>query len=160
MELGVSEPSVKRLFATQRLTLDRLIEISHLVGFTLAELTQEAALGEQRLHTLEEAQERELVADEKLLLVAVCVLNQWTVGDIVQRYCLTEADCAGKLVKLDRLGLIRLLPDNRVRLNVARDFGVGVAPNWQTEFVSLIRRRDVSPETGRFKLEPGHFGWL
>ena len=59
--LGVSEASVKRLFATQRLTLERLLEISNLLGFTLAELAQEAALGEKRLHTLGEAQERELV---------------------------------------------------------------------------------------------------
>jgi transcriptional regulator with XRE-family HTH domain len=121
-KLGVSEASVKRMFATQRLTLERLVEIAELLGFTLAELAQEAALGEKRLHLLEEAQERELVSDEKLLLVAVCVLNQWTVGDIVARYRLSEADCIRRLVKLDRLGLIRLLPGNRIRLNVARDF--------------------------------------
>lgn len=125
-KLGVSEASVKRMFATQRLTLERLVEISALLGFTLAELAQEAALGERRLHLLDEAQESELVSDEKLLLVAVCVLNQWTVGDIVARYRLSEAECIRRLVKLDRLGLIRLLPGNRVRLNVARDF------DWRT----------------------------
>ena len=120
--LGVSEASVKRLFATQRLTLERLLEISNLLGFTLAELAQEAALGEKRLHTLDEAQERELVADEKLLLVAVCVLNQWSIADSVARYRLSEAECLRRLVKLDRLRLIQLLPGNRIRLNVARDF--------------------------------------
>jgi transcriptional regulator with XRE-family HTH domain len=121
-KLKVSEPSVKRMFSTQRLTLDRLLEISHLLGFTLAELAQEAALGEKRLHLLDEAQERELVSDEKLLLVAVCVLNQWSVADIVTRYRLSEAECVRRLVKLDRLHLIQLLPGNRIRLNVARDF--------------------------------------
>lgn len=125
-KLGVSEPSVKRMFATQRLSLERLVEIADLLGFTLAELAQEAALGEKRLHLLDEAQERELVSDEKLLLVAVCALNQWTVADIVARYRLSEADCIRRLVRLDRLGLIRLLPGNRIRLNVARDF------DWRT----------------------------
>ena len=120
--LGVSEPSVKRMLGTQRFTLDRMIEISHLLGFTLAELAHEAAVSESLLHTLTEAQESQLVSDEKLLLVAVCVLNQWEIKDIVGTYRLTEAECIQSLVKLDRLRLIHLLPGNRIRLNVARDF--------------------------------------
>lgn len=120
--LGLSEASVKRMFAGRRFTLDRVVEIANLLGFTLAELAQESALSESRLHTLSEGQERELVADEKLLLVAVCVLNQWTVEDIGKTYRLSAADCIRRLVKLDRLRLIHLLPGNRIRLNVARDF--------------------------------------
>ncbi len=120
--LKLSEASVKRLFASQRFTLERLVEIAHLLGYTLAELAQEAAVAEHRLHTLTAAQEKELVADAKLLLVAVCVLNQWEIQDIVTRYRLSEAECIQRLVKLDRLRLITLLPGNRIRLNVARDF--------------------------------------
>ena len=122
LALGISEPSVKRLFSSRRFTADRLIEISHVLGFTLAELAQEAAVSEGRLHTLSEKQERELVSDETLLLVAVCALNQWTVSDILLRYALTEAEVIKQLVKLDHLRLIHLLPGNRIRLNVARDF--------------------------------------
>ena len=120
--LSLSEASVKRLFASERLTLERLIQISHLLGFTLAELTQEAALDERRLHTLSEAQEKELVSDEKLLLVAVCALNQWKIADMTHYYQLSELECVGYLLKLDRLKLLQLLPGNRIRLNVARDF--------------------------------------
>lgn len=120
--LGLSEASVKRMFASRRFTLDRLVEIANLLGFTLAELAQEAAISESRLHTLSESQERELVSDEKLLLVAVCALNQWTIEDIGSAYRLSEAECVQRLVKLDRLRLIHLLPGNRIRLNVARDF--------------------------------------
>lgn len=120
--LGLSEPSVKRMFASRRFTLDRLVEIANQLGFTLAELAQEAAIAESRLHTLSESQERELVSDLKLLLVAVCVLNQWTVKDIGRVYRLSEAECVARLTRLDRLRLIHLLPGNRIRLNVARDF--------------------------------------
>lgn len=120
--LDLSEASVKRLFASGSFSLERLLEISHLLGFTLAELTQEAALGESRLHTLSEDQEQELIGDEKLLLVAVCVLNQWPLADILSVYRLSEAECIQRLARLDRLRLIQLLPGNRVRLNVARDF--------------------------------------
>ena len=120
--MGLSEPSVKRLFASGRFSLERIVEISNLLGFTLAELAHEAAVTEQRVHHLSEAQEKELVADEKLLLVAVCALNQWEVKDIVGAYSLSEADCIQRLVRLDRLRLITLLPGNRIRLNIARDF--------------------------------------
>jgi transcriptional regulator with XRE-family HTH domain len=120
--LGISEPSVKRMFASRRFAVDRLVEIARLLGFTLAELAQEAVAGEGRVHTLDEAQERELVSDEKMLLVAVCVLNHWTIADIVRIYALDSAEVIGKLAKLDRLRLIHLLPGDRVRLNVARDF--------------------------------------
>lgn len=124
--IGMSEPSVKRLFASGRFTLNRIVEISNLIGFTLAELTHEAAVSESRLHTLTEAQEKDLIADQKLLLVAVCMLNQWRIEDVTKTYQISEAECIQRLTKLDRLRLITLLPGNRIRLNVARDF------DWRT----------------------------
>lgn len=120
--IGISEPSVKRMFASGRFTLDRIVEISNLIGFTLAELAHEAAVSESRLHTLTEVQEKELVSDQKLLLVAVCVLNQWCIEDITKTYRISEPECIQHLVKLDRLRLVTLLPGNRIRLNIARDF--------------------------------------
>ena len=82
--LHLSEASVKRLFASGRFSLDRIVDIAHLLGYTLAELAQEAAVAEKRLHTLSAMQEKELVSDAKLLLVAVCALNQWEITDIVK----------------------------------------------------------------------------
>ena len=120
--LGLSEASVKRLLTSDTLGVDRLVEISNMLGFTLAELAQEAALSGTRLHTLSAEQEKELVSDTKLLLVAACALNHWTMADILAVYRLTEAECLQKLLHLDRLHLIALMPGNRIRLNVARDF--------------------------------------
>jgi len=120
--LGISEPSVKRLFASGNLSANRLVEMCNLLGFTLSELAQEAVVAERRLHTLRESQERELVTDPTLLLVAVCALNQWTFAEIVQTYALSEQECLQKLLHLDRLRLIDVLPLNRIRLRVARDF--------------------------------------
>ena len=120
--LNLSEASVKRLFASERFTLERIVEIANLLGFTLAELTAEASVSENRLHTLSEEQEKDLVSDIKLLLVAVCVLNQWPVDAIVEAFQISRPECILRLVKLDRLRLITLLPGERVRLNIARDF--------------------------------------
>ena len=81
--LQLSEASVKRLLTSDTLGVDRLVEISNMLGFTLAELAQEAALTETRLRTLSPAQEKELVSDTRLLLVAVCALNHWTLQDML-----------------------------------------------------------------------------
>lgn len=120
--LGLSEPSVKRLFATEQFTLDRIVELCSLLGFTLAEVAQEAQDGQRRLRTLGLEQEAELVSDPHLLLVAVCALNHWRLDDMLAAYRLDEAQCLRYLLRLDRLQLITLLPGNRIRLNVARDF--------------------------------------
>jgi transcriptional regulator with XRE-family HTH domain len=120
--LQLSQPSVKRLFSSERFTVERLSQISQLLGFTLAELVQEAESSRLQLDTLTQSQERQLVADEKLLLVTVCALNHWSVDDVVATYRMTQAECLKHLLVLDRMGLIELLPGDRIRLRVARDF--------------------------------------
>lgn len=121
-KLGLSEGSVKRILDTQRLTLDRLAQISQALGLTLVELAAEAMLDDQRLQALTEAEEKELVADERLLLVAVCALSQWTVAEIVGSYRLSEDECLDRLRRLAELRLLDVLPGNRIRLRVVRDF--------------------------------------
>jgi len=98
------------------------VQISNLLGFTLAELSKEAQAGQLRLRTLTEKQERELVSEPKLLLIAVCALNHWTLAEIVEYYRVSEAECIKYLLRLDKLRIIDLLPGNRIRINVSRDF--------------------------------------
>jgi transcriptional regulator with XRE-family HTH domain len=120
--LGLSEPSVKRIFASGRVSLERVAKLGALIDLTLAELCQEAASDMPKLSELTPVQEKELVSDVKLLLVAACVLNHWTLPEILAAYRMTEVECVQRLLKLDRLRLIDLLPGNRVRLNIAHDF--------------------------------------
>lgn len=120
--LKLSEPSVKRLFASGRFTVERLVQISNLLGYTLAELSKEMQAGQARLSALSEKQEREVVSDPKLLMVAVCALNHWTLDEIVEAYRLEHAECIKYLLQLDKLRIIDLLPGNRIRLRVSRDF--------------------------------------
>lgn len=120
--LGLSEPSVKRLFSIQRLTVARLSQLADYLGYTLAELVAAAADEQPKTRTLSEAQEAELVADSRLLLVAVCALNHWTLAEILATYVLSEAEGIRHLLHLEKLGLIALLPGNRIRLTISRDF--------------------------------------
>ena len=121
-ELKLSEPSVKRLFSSGRFTVERLVQICNLLGYTMAELSKEAEAGQARLSTLSEKQEHEVVSNPKLLMVAVCALNHWTLDEIVAAYQVEHAECIKYLLQLDKLRIIDLLPGNRIRINVSRDF--------------------------------------
>jgi transcriptional regulator with XRE-family HTH domain len=120
--LKVSEASVKRVFASERFTVTRLAQVSQLLGLTLAELLQEATSSLPPLDTLTREQEAQLVSDDKLLLVAVCSLNHWSLDDITHVYLITKPDAVKRLRILDRLGLIELLPGDRIRRRAKRDF--------------------------------------
>jgi transcriptional regulator with XRE-family HTH domain len=120
--LQLSEANVKRMFSVKRLSLDRLAELVNCLGLTIAEVAQEASVGSTRVRVLSVQQEQELISDPKLLLVTVCSLNQWTKHEICEAYALTQAEVIQRLAKLDRLGIIDLLPGERIRLRTARDF--------------------------------------
>jgi transcriptional regulator with XRE-family HTH domain len=120
--LGLSEASIKRVFARESFTVERLAQIAHLLGFTLAELLAESASEVPKLSVLTSEQEARLVGDEKMLLVAVCALNRWTAAEISSEYRLTRAEVVKHLLVLDRMGVIELLPGDRIRPLVARDF--------------------------------------
>ena len=49
-------------------------------------------------------------------------VNNWTFTDILERYEITEVEGIRYLAKLDRMGLIELLPGNRVKPLIATNF--------------------------------------
>ena len=120
--LDLSESSVKRLFSESKLSLDRLESLCQLVGLEISDLVQKMASERKRINRLTEEQEREVAADPKLLLVAICVLNAWTYEEIIATYTLSEHEVIQLLARLDRLRLIDLQPLNRFRLTVSSDF--------------------------------------
>jgi transcriptional regulator with XRE-family HTH domain len=120
--LKLSEASVKRVFASERFTVTRLAQVSELLGFTLAELLQESTSSLPPLDVLTREQEAQLVSDDELLLVAVCSLNHWSLTDITSVYEIPKQEAVKRLRILDRLGLIELLPGDRIRRRAKRDF--------------------------------------
>jgi DNA-binding Xre family transcriptional regulator len=122
--LELSEANVKRLFAKRRFTLERLEQICQLMEMEISDLVQEMNdwAGAKAISSLNLEQEAEIAGNIELLLVTVCVLNRWTVEEIMARFNLSEVRCIQHLAKLDRLRLIELLPKNRVKLLIARNF--------------------------------------
>ena len=120
--LGLSETSVKRMFSRRDFTLKRLDRVLELAGVELADLARPQPRPDRLISRLTPEQERTIVSDKKLMLVALCAMNQFSLEKIIRTYNLSEAECIRLLVRLDRLGIIRLLPGNRIRLLLSRMF--------------------------------------
>lgn len=119
--LDMSLPSVKRMFADQHFSLRRLDQICELAGVEITELAERLDR-QRRIEQLTHAQEEELVADERLLLVAVCTLNHWSFDDILATYGFTPTELVRYLARLDRLRLLELQPGNRIKMLISHDF--------------------------------------
>ena len=123
--LGMAESSVKRMLAKGDMPLSRVDAICRALKLDFAELAQRVADTQPLLRELTLEQEKAVVVDKKLLLVAINVLSQWTLEQITGAYRISEAECVACLVQLDRIGIIELRPLNRYRLKLAKTF------NWR-----------------------------
>jgi len=120
--LGMAESSVKRMLARGEMPLSRVDAVCRALKLDFADLARRVADAQPLLRELSAEQERAVVADKKLLLVAICVLSQWTLEQITATYRLTPAEGIKYLAQLDRIGIIELRPLNRYRLKLAKTF--------------------------------------
>ena len=120
--LNLSEASVKRMFSRRDFTLQRLEEICRVAGIDFGELVHEVAAEEAGVTHLTVEQEREIVSDPKLMLVALCAVGNWTLQQIVDTYDIPRAECVRYLTRLDRRRIIDLQPGNRIRPLISRTF--------------------------------------
>ena len=122
LALGMAESSIKRMLARGDMPLSHIDAICRALKLDFADLARRVADAQPMLAELTLEQERAVVADKKLLLVAICVLSQWTLEQITASYRLTQADGIKYLLQLDRIGIIELRPLNRYRLKLAKTF--------------------------------------
>ena len=121
-QLGMAESSVKRIFAKADMPLSRIDAVLRVLKMDFAELARKIADAQPLRRELTLEQESAVVADRKLMLLAICAFSQWSVEQMTQTYAVTEAECVKYLTRLDRLGIIELRPLNRYRLKVAKGF--------------------------------------
>jgi hypothetical protein len=121
-QLDLSESSVKRLFARQSFSLQRLEQILNLLGLEIADLV--ALMNERRefLTELTPEQEDALLADPKQLLMTYLLINGWTLPEITSTFAIDDSEAERLLIRLHRARIIELLPFNRVKLLTARNF--------------------------------------
>ena len=120
--LGMAESSIKRIFARGDMPLSRIDEVLRVLKMDFAELARLVADARPLRRELTQEQEAAVVADRRLLLVAICALSRWTFEQIVAAYSLTEAECIRYLLVLDKLDIIEMRPLNRYRLKLAKGF--------------------------------------
>lgn len=120
--LKLSEGSVKRLFSTGGLSIHRLETLCNWIGTDIKEVVVNAERQQPFVTHLFLEQEQELVENPRLMLVTFLVLNNWKEHEIKTAFDYTEAELNKHFAKLERLGLIELLPFNRIRLLTARNF--------------------------------------
>lgn len=120
--LGLSESSVKRSFARGDMPLSRIDAVLRVLNLDFAELARQVADRRPLTASLTREQEAAVVADRRLLLVAICCLSQWTAEAVTRTYAISDAECVHALTQLDRIGILELKPHNRYRLKVAKTF--------------------------------------
>ena len=137
LALGMAESSVKRMLSKGDMPLSRIDEICRALKLDFAELAKRVADMQPLVTGLTEAQEKAVVADKKLLLVAICVLSQWTLEQITASYRLSQAECIKYLV-LSEYWLRSVLQDRwwlQVRLRM-----LVTHPRWeQSEITTMLQ---------------------
>lgn len=136
--IDMSESSVKRMFGQKDMALSRLAHICKVAGIAMEDVLRQAADVTPQVDNLTLAQERSLMANPKLLLVAICCLGQWTFEQIVETYSLSDAECILSLIELDKLEFIELKPLNKYRLKVSSAFHWRADGPVQTYFKEVV----------------------
>jgi len=101
--LGMSESSVKRVFAKSDMPLSRIDEMLRVLKMDFAELARKVA-DAQPLDQRRRQARRDLAVE------------------MTKEYAFSDAECIKYLAQLDRLGIIELRPLNRYRLKLAKGF--------------------------------------
>lgn len=120
--LGLSEVSIKRLFASGDCTLERLEHICDFLQIELSDLFKSSPKKRKRISALTLAQETEFAHDKTLLMVAVCALNFWAIKDMWAHLNLTREQILNLLRRLDEIGFLELQNSQQYRLLVAHNF--------------------------------------
>ena len=120
--LDLSESAVKYMFSTGNVSLRRLDEICAVLEIDLGDLVALSEAQQPKIEQLSAENEREIVDDDRLLLLTYCLINYWSFDEIVERYDITPELGKKFLRKLDRMKVIELQPGDRVRLLVANNF--------------------------------------
>jgi transcriptional regulator with XRE-family HTH domain len=120
--LKLSEASVKRMFAANHFTLERFEQVCQLAGIGLTDLAREVDSERNYISQLTLEQEREIVGNPKLFLVAVSALNHMTLEQVTEIYDIPKSECIQLLLRLDHIKFLELLPKNRIKLLVTRTF--------------------------------------
>jgi len=158
LALELSEASVKRVFSKGTFSVKRLEQVCALMDLRISDLCRLAdKLHSDRSTTLSVEQETALVESPELLRYFYRLLSGWEVADINHAHDLDELPAIRLLAHLDRLLLIELQPENKVRMLVGphiawRDDG----PLW-SRYADAVQADFMRPGSFRGENVAFHF---
>lgn len=120
--LNVTERTVLRWFASETLdtkVIERLCTLIDISFFELCELAAKRV--ETRLAQLSIEQEQALADFPLLNYIFVHALKGWSTVELQREIDIPEPMFVDALVRLEKMGLIMLLPGNEIRLRTAKD---------------------------------------
>jgi DNA-binding Xre family transcriptional regulator len=120
--IGVAEVTIKRIFASNDCSIERLDEICAFLQLELKDLIKRTPKRRELIERLTVEQERELASNKKLLMVAVCVMGLWAFNDMLSHLSISRYECVKLLNRLDEIGFIEMHSRQQYKLLVARDF--------------------------------------
>jgi DNA-binding Xre family transcriptional regulator len=120
--LELSESAVKHMFSTGNFSLRRLDDVCAVLEVDIGDLVNISESQQQKIEQLSAENEREIVADTRLLLVAYCLINYWSFDEVIERYDISPVEGVKYLRRLDKMKIIELQPGDRVRLLIANNF--------------------------------------
>jgi DNA-binding Xre family transcriptional regulator len=152
-EMQVSELSIKRLFKEKDCKMSRLLEICSIVGLSMADLVSMQQRVKQVPEYLPEHTERELASDQYLFLLFILLVSHVDLNKIQAVYGIDQPQLYLRLRRLEKLGLIELLPEERYRFLVSlpiqwRMDGAlqGVIEHINHRYISHCLKNASSPE--------------
>jgi transcriptional regulator with XRE-family HTH domain len=125
--LGVHEATVKRNLNGRGLSLAFLERVCGLADLRISELLEKSEDREDdRERHISIRQESGLASNLLSTFFLLLLQRKWTPEEIREEFRLSEAQLVNHLIRLDRLGVIKLLPNNRVRVLIGRH------PGWKS----------------------------
>jgi transcriptional regulator with XRE-family HTH domain len=121
--MNLSESSVKRLFASNNLSIQRFEQVCEILGmsiFDIGKLAREEP-GNKDPHSLSIEQEQALAENINLLIGFHLILNGWGFDQINSASDWSEPEVIKIFTTLDKLKLIALQPENKVKILTANN---------------------------------------
>jgi transcriptional regulator with XRE-family HTH domain len=119
-EIGMSESSIKRLFSEHTFSLKRFEQICDLLEISFYELSK-ISLNIESTHSVM-SYEQKLILSEKprLMIFFYLLLNGRAPDSIVRDYKISKQESVKYLLELDKLKLIELHPENKIRFLIQK----------------------------------------
>lgn len=118
--LGTSEPTIKRIFAARDTKLSRIVEICDALELSLEDVMAQAKRTTVKPVELGDRIEAQLADDPSLFNFFILLQDGLSAEDITRQFKLDTGDSLRMGRKLERLGLVEVQANGRIRMLLER----------------------------------------